>query len=210
MITPAPLAISAGSSARVTCISPITLTSYIRRQSSLSASATGPEPNAPPALLTRTSSEPPTAAASPVTESASVTSQVTARACPPGHDLRGEGLDPVRPAGRADDLEPRAASILAVAAPMPLLAPVTTALRCGRDVLAGLSLMAAIVVAHCLVVSPTSLARIAGILGGLGWMGRAILDDGDGPGSVIDGLHYGGLALLVIALLGSAADSCPA
>ncbi len=62
--------------------------------------------------------------------------------------------------------------------------------------------MAAIVMADCLVVSPTSLARIAGILGGLCWMGRAILDDGDGPTSVIDGLHYGGLALLVIALLG--------
>ncbi len=68
--------------------------------------------------------------------------------------------------------------------------------------LAGLSLMAAIVVAHCLVVSLTSLARIAGILGGLCWIGRAILDDGDGPTSVIDALHYGGLALLVIALLG--------
>lgn len=62
--------------------------------------------------------------------------------------------------------------------------------------------MAAIVVAHCLVVSPTSLARIAGILGGLCWIGRALLDDGNGPTSVIDGLHYGGLALLVLALLG--------
>jgi hypothetical protein len=62
--------------------------------------------------------------------------------------------------------------------------------------------MAAIVVAHCLVVSPTSLARVAGVLGGLCWIGRAILDNGDGPTSVIDGLHYGGLALLVIALLG--------
>ena len=57
-------------------------------------------------------------------------------------------------------------------------------------------------VAHCLVVSLTTLARTAGILWGLCWMGRAILDDGDGPTSVIDGLHYGGLALLVIALLG--------
>ena len=62
--------------------------------------------------------------------------------------------------------------------------------------------MGAIVMAHCLVVSPTSLARIAGILGGLCWIGRALLDDGDGPTSVIDGLHYGGLALLVLALLG--------
>jgi hypothetical protein len=62
--------------------------------------------------------------------------------------------------------------------------------------------MAAIVVAHWVPVSPTSLSRIAGILGGLCWIGRAILDNGDGPTSVIDGLHYGGLALLVIALLG--------
>jgi hypothetical protein len=88
---------------------------------------------------------------------------------------------------------------------MPLLAPVTTAERCGRGGLAGLGGLAAmvvIVVAHCLVVSPTSLSRIAGILGGLCWIGRAVLDDGDGPTSLIDGLHYGGLALLVIALLG--------
>jgi uncharacterized membrane protein YfcA len=62
--------------------------------------------------------------------------------------------------------------------------------------------MAAIVVAHCLVVSPTSLARVAGILGGLCWIGRAVLDDGDGPTGLIDALHYAGLALLVIALLG--------
>ncbi len=85
---------------------------------------------------------------------------------------------------------------------MPLLAPVTTALRQGPDVGVGLWLMAAIVVADWLAVSPPSLARIAGILGGLCWIGRAILDDGNGPTSVIDGLHYGGLALLVIALLG--------
>ncbi len=62
--------------------------------------------------------------------------------------------------------------------------------------------MAAIVMADCGVVSPTSLSRLAGILGGLCWIGRAVLDDGEGPTSVIDGLHYGGLALLVIALLG--------
>jgi len=62
--------------------------------------------------------------------------------------------------------------------------------------------MPVIVMAHCLVVSLTTLARVAGILGGLCWMGRAILDDGNGPTSVIDSLHYAGLALLVIALLG--------
>jgi hypothetical protein len=87
---------------------------------------------------------------------------------------------------------------------MPLLAPVTTAVRVDGRVaaLVGLSLMAAIVVAHCPVVSLTSLARAAGILGGACWIGRALLDNGDGPTSVIDGLHYGGLALLVLALLG--------
>jgi uncharacterized membrane protein YfcA len=62
--------------------------------------------------------------------------------------------------------------------------------------------MTAIVVAHSSVVTPTTLARLAGILGGLCWIGRAVLDDGDGPTSLIDALHYGGLALLVIALLG--------
>jgi hypothetical protein len=89
---------------------------------------------------------------------------------------------------------------------MPLLAPVTTALRDPAGWLAaglgGLGLMADIVVAHCLVVSLTTLARVAGVLGGLCWMGRAILDDGNGPTSAIDALHYGGLALLVLALLG--------
>ena len=59
-----------------------------------------------------------------------------------------------------------------------------------------------IVMAHSGVVTPTILARLAGVLGGLCWLGRALLDDGDGPTSVIDALHWGGAALLVIALLG--------
>ncbi len=59
-----------------------------------------------------------------------------------------------------------------------------------------------IVVAHSGVVTPTILARVAGVLGGLCWLGRAILDDGNGPTSVIDALHWGGAALLAIALLG--------
>jgi hypothetical protein len=62
--------------------------------------------------------------------------------------------------------------------------------------------MSAIVVAHFPVVTATTLVRIAGIVGGLCWIARAILDTGDGPAGVIDALHYGGLALLVIALLG--------
>jgi hypothetical protein len=62
----------------VTCISPTTFTSYIRRHSSASASATGEEPYAPPALFTRTSSRGPTCSARAATSSSEVTSQRTA------------------------------------------------------------------------------------------------------------------------------------
>ena len=51
-------------------------------------------------------------------------------------------------------------------------------------------------------MTPTALARVAGVLGGLCWLGRAILDDGSGPTSLINALHWGGAALLVLALLG--------
>jgi len=85
---------------------------------------------------------------------------------------------------------------------MPLLAPVTTAVRFRWVALGGRSVMSAIVVAHFPVVTATTLVRIAGIVGGLCWIARAILDSGDAPAGLIDALHYGGLALLVIALLG--------
>jgi hypothetical protein len=85
---------------------------------------------------------------------------------------------------------------------MPLLAPVTTAVRLRGASLARRSLMSAIVVAHFPVVTATTLVRIAGIVGGLCWVARAILDTGDVSANVIDALHYGGLALLVISLLG--------
>jgi hypothetical protein len=62
--------------------------------------------------------------------------------------------------------------------------------------------MPAIVVAHSSGMTPTTLARVAGVLGGLCWLARAILDDGNGPTSLIDALHWGGLALLALALLG--------
>jgi hypothetical protein len=62
--------------------------------------------------------------------------------------------------------------------------------------------MGAIVVAHCRLVTATTLVRLAGIVGGLCWIARAVLDTGDGSAGVIDALHYGGLALLAIALLG--------
>ena len=56
--------------------------------------------------------------------------------------------------------------------------------------------------AHSSAVTPTSLARVAGLLGGLSWVVRALLDDGGGPAPLVNALHYGGLALLVLALLG--------
>lgn len=51
-------------------------------------------------------------------------------------------------------------------------------------------------------MTPTTLARVAGVLGGLCWLARAILDDGNGPTALIDALRWGGLALLALALLG--------
>ena len=51
-------------------------------------------------------------------------------------------------------------------------------------------------------MTPTTLARVAGVLGGLCWLARAVLDDGNGPTSLIDALHWGGMALLALALLG--------
>ena len=62
--------------------------------------------------------------------------------------------------------------------------------------------MTIIVVAHSTSVTPTTLARLAGVLGGLCWLARAVLDDGDGPTSLINALLWGGLALLALALLG--------
>lgn len=51
-------------------------------------------------------------------------------------------------------------------------------------------------------VTPTTLPKLAGVLGGLCWVAKAVLDDGDGPESLVNALHYGGLALLALALLG--------
>jgi hypothetical protein len=66
--------------------------------------------------------------------------------------------------------------------------------------------MDAIVMAHSWVVTPTTLARIAGVLGGLCWLGRAVLDDGSGPTSLINALYWAGMALLALALLGIGAE----
>ena len=86
---------------------------------------------------------------------------------------------------------------------MPLLAPVTTAVRTGDDGLGdGDWLMPDILVAHSTPMTPTSLARVAGVLGGLCWLGRALLDDSGGSDSAVNALHWGGLALIALALLG--------
>jgi hypothetical protein len=50
------------------------------------------------------------------------------------------------------------------------------------------------------------LVRVAGILGGLCWVVRTFLESAGGPTAAIDALRYGGLALLVMALLGIGAE----
>jgi hypothetical protein len=47
-----------------------------------------------------------------------------------------------------------------------------------------------------------SLARIAGLIGGLCWLGGAALDAADASDSLVNALHWGGLALIGIALIG--------
>jgi len=46
------------------------------------------------------------------------------------------------------------------------------------------------------------LARVAGVLGGACWVVRAVLDALDAASAAIDALHWGGLALIAIALVG--------
>src|SRR3954452_18746993 len=62
--------------------------------------------------------------------------------------------------------------------------------------------MDVIVVAHSSVVTPTTLSRIAGVLGGLCWLAQALLDHGSGPTSLVNALYWAGAALLALALLG--------
>ena len=120
---PAPLATSAGISAWVTSRVPITLTSYMWRHTAGSASVTCSSPKAPPALLTSRSSRSPTADASASTWLASVTSHVTAV---PPISSASASIRSVRRATQ-NTWNPASASARAVASPMPLLAPVTTA-----------------------------------------------------------------------------------
>ncbi len=49
-------------------------------------------------------------------------------------------------------------------------------------------------------------AALAGLLGGLGWIGAYAADAVDAAGGLVDGLTWGGLALLVIAVLATGAS----
>src|SRR5262245_7352743 len=121
---PFPLRSRAGNSAFVIRITPITFDSYISRQFSSSASATGSRPSAPPALLTRTETSG-RASATRATESGSVTSRCRAR--PPAS--RAISSTRSRRLAAPTTLNPAAASERKAAAPLPLLGPVTRAVR---------------------------------------------------------------------------------
>src|SRR4051812_3294981 len=119
---PSPLRSRAGRRAFVTRITPSTLVSYICRQFSSSAAATGSSPSAPPALLTTTDTSG-TLSASSATESGSATSSRTAR--PP--TSRASSSQRSRRRAAATTSKPLDARDRTVAAPIPLLAPVTRA-----------------------------------------------------------------------------------
>ena len=130
-IVPAPERSNAGSSALVTRSVPSTFTSYIHCQSPTSAVSTGSRPRAPPALFTSSVTGPgaaSAAAARPATDSSEVTSQATAVAVPPAASIwaTSAASRSVRRAA-ASTWNPSAASRRAVAAPIPLDAPVTMA-----------------------------------------------------------------------------------
>ena len=119
---PCPEASSAGSRALVICIRPRTLTSHIQRHWSLRAAARGSSPRAPPALLTSTSTR-----SRPAQKAATLLSSATSRT---------RASAPIRAASsrtRSSRRAPRRrwnpspASRVAIASPMPALAPVTTA-----------------------------------------------------------------------------------
>src|SRR5579872_2409877 len=104
------------------------------RHSSGEEPATVSAPMAPPALATRTSqrSRDPARAS---TAGRSVTSSRCASACPP-RSLICFATSSIRSVRRAASTTkyPASASLAAVAAPIPLLAPVTTAVRCMGEI----------------------------------------------------------------------------
>ena len=143
---------------------------------------------------------PPTAAASPATESASVTSQVTARAA----DLGGEGLDPVGAPGGAEHVEPGlgehpgGGGADAAAGAGDHGGPRTGEGRTGGRLAHGRHCGGTLVGSCHRPPSPASPASWAACAGSAGRSSTTAT----ARRPSIDGLHYGGLALLVIALLG--------
>jgi hypothetical protein len=125
---PSPEAISLGSRAFVIRIVPSTFDSYICRHFSSSASASGSSPSAPPALLTRMSQ-----CSMRATKASTEAGSVTSRA------IASPSISPARASSRSSRRAPStvrnplAESALAVAAPMPLDAPVITAVLIVAD-----------------------------------------------------------------------------
>jgi hypothetical protein len=50
-------------------------------------------------------------------------------------------------------------------------------------------------------VSLPVFARVAGLLGGLCWVARAVLDELDASSGAVDALHWGGIALIAISMV---------
>src|SRR5688572_31052596 len=47
-----------------------------------------------------------------------------------------------------------------------------------------------------------ALARVSGLLGGVCWVARMLLDRGGSEGGMVDALYWAGLVLLFVALVG--------
>jgi hypothetical protein len=51
-------------------------------------------------------------------------------------------------------------------------------------------------------MSTRTLVRIAGVLGGLCWVGQAVVNDYDAASAAANALYWGGAALILVALVG--------
>jgi hypothetical protein len=51
-------------------------------------------------------------------------------------------------------------------------------------------------------MSTRTLVRVAGVLGGLCWVGQAAINDYDAASSAANALYWGGAALILVALVG--------
>src|SRR5215211_4774434 len=182
---------SRGRKLRVTRSSPTTLMSTVACQSSSRASATGSRPTPVPALLTSRSAWPwrsPTAAAKASTEAGSVTSR--ARVVAPTSSARAWRRSVRR--APATTWKPALASRRALAAPIPLDAPVMTAIRSpamrgallsawGRvDPLGGQDIDQAALGGHG---RPVLLLQVVGVAaGGRPVQAQVVLDPASAPG----------------------------